>query len=111
MITGIDFLVSVLLLASVYVPFHKTFMFSLSNFHHLSRSVLTANTHKHTGRLFCTHTCTHMHMYTLTYPRGNLRICRSTCLFSRHMNSGRHPTFFVLVVFFHLLIDHLRLHF
>ena len=56
-ITGINSLASVLLLARVYVPFPKTFMYLLSNFHHLARSIPTAHTHKHTGRDFYVHTC------------------------------------------------------
>ena len=72
---------SVPLVARVYVPFPMTFLFLLSNFHHLARSVLIASNHKHTSRCFCVHMCTCVHVYTLTSLRGNLHVCRSTtCL-------------------------------
>ena len=58
-IMGISTLASVLLLARHYVPFPMAFMFLLFNFHHLVRSVLTAHTHKRTGRHICTHMCEH----------------------------------------------------
>lgn len=64
-ITGIGTLAPVLLMARV-CTFPMTFTVSLSNFHHLVRSVSTPHTHKHTVRCFsCTyaHTClcTHQH--------------------------------------------------
>ena len=77
-ITGIKSLASVLLLARVYVPFPKTFMFFLSQFHHLARSIPTAHTHKRTGRDFYVHVCTRMCVYTVTSLRGNLLTCRTT---------------------------------
>jgi len=73
-ITGIESLASVLLLARVYVPFSKIFMFLLSNFHHLARSIPEAHTHKHTGRDFYAHVCTHMCVYTVTSLRGNAHV-------------------------------------
>ena len=84
-ITRFDSLASVLLLARDYVPFPKNFMFSLSNFYHLARSVAIAHTHKQTGRDFYVHMCTNIHVYTVTSLIGNLSICRSTSfLFQEH---------------------------
>ena len=50
-ITGIGTLAPVLLMARV-CTFPMTFTVSLSNFHHLVRSVSTPHTHKHTIRCF-----------------------------------------------------------
>ena len=59
-ITGSDSLASVLLLARDYVPFPKNFMFSLSNFCHLARSVAIAHTHKRAVRDFYAQMCTNI---------------------------------------------------
>ena len=84
-ITGSDSLASVLLLARDYVPFPKNFMFSLSNFYHLARSVAIAHTHKRTGRDFYAQMCANIRVYTVTSLRGNLSLCRSTSiLFQEH---------------------------
>ena len=52
-----------------------------------------------------THACVHTNI-----PKRNCTYAEVQTFLSRSINFGKHPIFFVLVIFFHFLIDHWRLH-
>ena len=109
-ITGIGTLAPVLLMARVCTFPYDIHVFAIQLPSPGFCSVYISYSQAYCQVLFM-HICTHMHVYALTSLRGNLHICRSTNFFSRDINFGKHPTFFVLVIFFHFLINHVRLHF
>ena len=88
----------------VYVPFKISFTFLAS----ILPSPGQANSHSSH-----THRCAirQPHIHTWAHLRGNLHTCRSIGILLQDNGLCKNPSFFVPVIFFHLLIHHVNVHF